>query len=426
MEETRTYSAGVRGAKVGELLLVALLPSGVETWVLPRRGVATIGSAPAGDVCIPHASVDAAHAAIVLGERIVVEARGSGPTSVEGISLERGESAELAIGGCLDLGEVTLVLQRRGAGDFAEPRDGGETFVIGDHETRLGRTLQKTFDVLRKVARGDITVLVVGETGVGKDVVAELLHRASPRARGPFVRVHCAALSPALFESELFGHERGAFTGATVAKPGLLTSADGGTVFLDEVGEIPPFMQVKLLRVLADRNVLPVGSATPHKVDVRFVAATNRDLAKEVANGTFREDLFYRLSGFTTTLPPLRERADEILPLAEHFLSRAHAGSSLSFETSAVEALARHTFPGNVRELRLAVERAAALATPPFVTAADLGLETAEASAPSELTAHLLATLDECAGNQSEAARRLGVPRRTLVARLARTRGRHP
>jgi len=423
VEETRTYSAGARGAKVGELLLVALLPSGVETWVLPRSGKVTIGSAHAADVCIPHASVEAAHAELSVGPRVVVVARAAAAT-VDGISIERGEAAELVIGGCLDLGAVTLVLQRRGAGDFPEPEAEGETFAVGDHEALLGRTLQRAFEVLRKVARGDITVLVVGETGVGKDVVAELLHRASPRARGPFVRVHCAALSPALFESELFGHERGAFTGATVAKPGLLTSANGGTVFLDEVGEIPPFMQVKLLRVLTDRRVLPVGSTTPREVDVRFVAATNRDLAQEVERGAFREDLFYRLSGFTSILPPLRERPEEIVPLARHFLARARAAAALSFDAGAEETLVRHPFPGNVRELRLAVERAAALAIPPFVTTADLGLEPAVEREASETTPGLLATLEACAGNQSEAARRLGLPRRTLVARLARLRGR--
>ncbi|HEX7942818.1 MAG TPA: sigma 54-interacting transcriptional regulator, partial [Gemmatimonadaceae bacterium] len=283
-------------------------------------------------------------------------------------------------------------------------------------------SLARLVDPIRRIACSDLTVLVVGETGVGKDLVAELVHRASPRARGPFVRVHCAALPLALFESELFGHERGAFTGATSPKQGLVEAAHRGTLFLDEVGEIPASMQVKLLRVLEERRVTRVGSTSPRVVDVRFVAATNRDLAHAVSEGRFREDLYYRLCGFTLAIPPLRERTDEIVPLAETFLARARKARSLVLGDSARQALAAHTFPGNVRELRLTIERAAALASGPSIEAGDLGLELSQPTSTDD--AALLAALENSAGNQSEAARRLGISRRTLVAHLAALRRR--
>src|SRR6185503_6105666 len=175
--------------------------------------------------------------------------------------------------------------------------------------------------LVERIARGTINVLILGETGAGKEVLAERVQRLSPRARWPFLRLNCAALSETLLESELFGHERGAFTGAVTAKPGLLETAEGGTVFLDEAGELPMSIQVKLLRVIEERQVLRVGGLKPRPIDVRFIAATNRDLEVEVARGAFRQDLFFRLNGVTLVVPPLRDRVSEIEALARLFAS---------------------------------------------------------------------------------------------------------
>ena len=422
MEQTRTYSGAARTAKTGELVLVALLPGGFEAWTLPRRGKVAVGRLPSCDVVVDHASISREHATLELGARVLVREHGSrNGTRIDGISLGEGEAAELVVGGTMEIGDVTFLLQRRGAEPMAEGAP--QALSIGDHQALLGGTMERTYDLVRRVALGDLTVLVVGETGVGKDLVAELVHRASPRARGPFVRVHCAALTLSLFESELFGHERGAFTGATQAKRGLVDTAEGGTLFLDEIGEIPMAMQVKLLRVLEDRRVTRVGSTTARKVDVRFVAATNRDLALEVDEGRFREDLYYRISGFTVAVPPLRERSDEIVPLAELFLEKASGGRALSFGQRAREALVRHPFPGNVRELRLTVERAAALAGSNIIEPEDLDLDP-EVASEHEDCARILEALEAAAGNQSEAARRLGMSRRTLVSGLAEIRKR--
>jgi two-component system, NtrC family, response regulator AtoC len=417
VEQTVTYAPS---GTTGDLVLLALLPSGPETWTLPRHGRVIVGRDPACDVVIAHPSISRVHAELELGARVVVRDRGSrNGVTVDGIAVTGGEAAELAIGGMAEIGEVSVFLQRRGSDP---PSDAPTALSIGDHEAIVGGTLARLLEPIRRVALGDLTVLVVGETGVGKDFVAELVHRASPRARGPFVRVHCAALPLALFESELFGHERGAFTGATSQKPGLVEAAHGGTVFLDEVGEIPLTMQVKLLRVLEDRRVTRVGATSPRVVDVRFVAATNRDLARAVDEGRFREDLYYRLCGYTVAIPPLRERGDEIVPLAELFLARAQGARTLALADGARQALAAYPFPGNVRELRLTIERAAAFAAGPLIEASDLGLELPPSADGDD--AALLAALENSAGNQSEAARRLGISRRTLVARLAAHRRR--
>ncbi|TMQ06830.1 MAG: FHA domain-containing protein, partial [Deltaproteobacteria bacterium] len=208
--------------------------------------------------------------------------------------------------------------------------------------------------MMQRVANTAIGVLILGETGVGKEVMARALHASSQRADGPFVPIHCAALSPALFESELFGHEKGAFTSALSAKPGLLETADGGTVFLDEIGELPDAIQVKLLRVLEDRVVLRVGGIRPTRLDVRFVAATHRDLEAEVERGRFRSDLYYRLSGVTLVVPPLRHRRDEIEPLARTFCEDAAARAGRPAPALSPEALAAlegYAWPGNIREL---------------------------------------------------------------------------
>jgi transcriptional regulator with GAF, ATPase, and Fis domain len=227
------------------------------------------------------------------------------------------------------------------------------------------------------VAASTISVLIMGETGVGKEVLAETVHRQSQRADGAFLRLNCAALSESLLESELFGHERGAFTGAVSQKRGLLETADGGTVFLDEVGELPLSMQAKLLRVVEERVVTRVGGLESRALDVRFISATNRDLEAEVARGGFRQDLFFRLNGIALVIPPLRERLDEIEGLCESFVAAASRGRARR-PRLAPEALARlqaYSWPGNIRELRNVIDRATLLCGDGDITPRHLPLE---------------------------------------------------
>src|SRR5690606_32979073 len=233
-------------------------------------------------------------------------------------------------------------------------------------------------DALRmaeQVAPSRASVLVVGETGTGKELIAELIHRSSPRAPRALVRLNCAALTESLLESELFGHERGAFTGAVGRREGRFEQADGGTLFLDEVSEIPLSTQVKLLRFLQERTFERVGGNETLQVDVRVIAASNRDLRKLVAEGRFREDLFYRLNVVCLEIPPLRERKEDILPLSTFFLSRyaeENARKIEGFDEDALAALQRHNWPGNVRELENAIERAVVLCDEPLITASHL------------------------------------------------------
>jgi transcriptional regulator with GAF, ATPase, and Fis domain len=308
------------------------------------------------------------------------------------------------------------------------------------------------YALVARVAQGPINVLILGETGVGKEIIAETIHRKSPRGEAPVVRINCAALSESLLESELFGHEKGAFTGAVAAKPGLIEVAHGGTVFLDEVGELSPSLQAKLLRVLEAREVTRVGGLRARPVDVRFIAATNRDLESQVSQGAFRADLFFRLNGVSIVVPPLRERTSEIAPLAEVFLTRAceqlNFAARPTLTQPALDRMLAHAWPGNVRELRNAVERAVLLCTNGFIGPEDLGLgRLAPASAapgsgtlsppaprlnvvgrsPSDAPrssadegerARIVLALERCNGNQTRAAQLLGMPRRTLVAKL--------
>ncbi|MCL4227882.1 MAG: sigma 54-interacting transcriptional regulator [Myxococcales bacterium] len=258
---------------------------------------------------------------------------------------------------------------------------------LGDGEL-IGRSpaALALFDLVARVAPTDATVLLGGESGSGKEMVARALHRASRRAQGPCVAVNCAALTETLIESELFGHEKGAFTGATEKKLGRFEAADKGTLFLDEIGEMPLALQTKLLRVLEERRFERVGGTRPVTVDVRLVAATNRDLSDMVRRGLFREDLFYRLSVVHTVVPPLRERADDIPLLAEHFLARMRAQVGrrvVGFRPEAMRALRAHPWPGNVRELRNAIERAVVLGRGEWIEEGDLPPSLGPRAAPA-------------------------------------------
>jgi DNA-binding NtrC family response regulator len=303
--------------------------------------------------------------------------------------------------------------------------------------------MERVHRLIRRVAPGHINVLLLGETGVGKEVAAEMVHRLSKRAGGPFLRLNCGGFSETLLESELFGHEKGAFTGAHQAKTGLLESADGGTVFLDEIGELPASLQVKLLRVLEDRQVMRVGALRPKKIDVRFVAATNRNLEEEVARGAFREDLYYRVNGIAIVIPPLRERVGEILQLARLFVAQSARAAGVPeprLSDDAVDLLESYAWPGNIRELRNVMERAVLLSSDDAISEEHLPTEkmrtggiaraaTEQGAAPGrggslrddvdELERRrILDALDACSGNQTRAAHMLGISRNTLAARL--------
>lgn len=304
--------------------------------------------------------------------------------------------------------------------------------------------MEQLYELVLLVARGDINVVVLGETGAGKEVVARAVHSHSPRKTEPFVAVNCAAIPATLFESELFGHERGAFTGAHSTRTGLIESAHRGTVFLDEVGEMPLSVQAKLLRAIERREITRIGASQAIAVDIRFIAATHRDLEQAIIDAEFREDLFYRLNGVMLVVPPLRQRPGSIRTLSRRFLldaCRRLARPPLAISESAMRALEAHAWPGNVRELRNVMERAALLAVGDAIELGHVrlgssgprahasGMQRAAALAPessedlatqiAELERRrILAALEECGGNQTVAAKRLGISRRRLINRL--------
>ncbi|MCI0548821.1 MAG: PEP-CTERM-box response regulator transcription factor [Candidatus Rokubacteria bacterium] len=285
-------------------------------------------------------------------------------------------------------------------------------------------TMKEIFTVVHRVARTDATVLIEGESGTGKELIARAIHRRSGRSDGPFVAINCGAIPETLLESELFGHERGAFTGAHVQRKGKLEAAEGGTLFLDEIGELPLLLQVKILRFLQERTIERIGGRQPIQLDLRVMAATNRDLKRELQRGLFREDLYYRLSVVTIQLPPLRERGEDVILLANHFLHQAaqeqRRRSRLSPE--ALRALIAHQWPGNIRELENKVRRAVIMAHSRVIEPPDLDLDPAAPAQPTSLRETrervereaLIETLSRHRGNVSQAARELQVSRPTL------------
>ncbi|MGV7004389.1 sigma-54-dependent transcriptional regulator [Desulfovibrio sp. QI0442] len=303
--------------------------------------------------------------------------------------------------------------------------------VIGQSQA-----MRQVLDLVSAIAPSEATVLVTGESGTGKEVVAKLIHANSNRRSGPYVAVNCAALTETLLESELFGHEKGAFTGAEKRREGRFLAADKGTIFLDEIGEIPLSMQVKLLRVIQERELQRVGGDQTVRVDVRILAATNKDLAREVEEGRFRQDLYYRLNVVALQLPPLRERGEDIPLLAMHFMklfAERNGKTVKGFTPGAMDRLLKHNWPGNVRELENAVERAVVLLVGEYISERELpptiGGQEAEVSAASRLDfanmtleeierMAVMDTLAQVGGNKSEAARRLGINRKTLLSKL--------
>ena len=338
-----------------------------------------------------------------------------------------------------------LVLKEEYAQRYGFPR------MVGEHPAMLAAARE-----MQRIAGAETTVLLLGESGTGKELFARAIHQLSGRAGKPFVALNCAAIPETLVENELFGHERGAFTGAGARKLGKFEMADGGTIFLDEIGELPLEVQGKLLRVLEQRTVERLGGTSslavdvrviaatnreleaaaeagefrrdlyyrlavfPIRADVRLIAATNRDVEREVAAGRFREDLLYRLNVFTVHLPPLRERGDDVLLLADHFLERFRQElrkPRLALASGARAALRRHDWPGNVRELQNVMERAAIL-NDGEISAADLGLPAAKDSDPKQERARIESTLRACKWNKNDAAHKLGISYRTLLSKI--------
>ena len=300
--------------------------------------------------------------------------------------------------------------------------------------------MRSTYTLCERVARSDISVLISGESGTGKEVIARFIHGASGRADGPFVAINCAAIPEAMLEAMLFGHVKGAFTGASEKRIGKFEQANGGTLLLDEITEMPIGLQAKLLRVLQEREIERIGSNTTIPVDVRVLATSNRDLKAAVRDGVIREDLYYRLSVFPLALPPLRERRSDIVPLAEAFIDK-YADRNVTLGASALEALAAHNWPGNVRELENCIQRALILAQEGVIQAQDLALDTSsldlvvlapEADAATSLQAQmrsaeddlLIKTLAENQGVRKTTAQQLGIAERTLRHKLAQLRAR--
>ncbi|SIN87465.1 sigma-54-dependent transcriptional regulator [Halodesulfovibrio marinisediminis] len=330
------------------------------------------------------------------------------------------------------LDHTRLVSENEELRSILEPNTMG---MVGNSEV-----IKELRKIIATIAPSDASVLITGESGTGKELVANAIHNASSRADEAFVAINCAALSENLLESELFGHERGAFTGADKRREGRFVQADGGTLFLDEVGEIPVSLQPKLLRALQQGEVQRVGSDTVEKVDVRVIAATNRDLPEEVENGNFREDLYYRLNVIALRVPALRERPSDIPLLAEFFVkkySNKNRKTIKGLAPQAMDTLIRYAWPGNVRELENVIERAVIMTMGEYISTRELplSLSAKENEAPVQPAQHtvltgmsldelerkaILATLEECEYNKSKTARRLGITRATLHNKLKR------
>jgi two-component system, NtrC family, response regulator AtoC len=354
----------------------------------------------------------------------------------------------MRVGDALRVGSAVIALQPTQATPHLSQSQlkAGRT-LTGPH-VLLDPAMRQAYELVERAAQSDISILILGETGVGKEVMAETVHRRSHRMDARFLLLNCAALPENLLESELFGHEKGAFTGAHITKTGLLEATDGGTVFLDEIGELPMGTQAKLLRVLEERMVMRLGATKPRPINVRFVTATNRDLARQVRGGLFRSDLYYRISGLVVRIPPLRQRPTEIEPLARFFLRKFCENmrrSEPAITAAAVGALQGYNWPGNVRELRNVIERAILIADQGTIDQEHVLLDphidddlrsSSEFNQPTQVRqvfvppvngapesdggekARIIEALESCGGNQTRAAQILGISRRTLINRL--------
>jgi DNA-binding NtrC family response regulator len=428
--------------------LIVSLADGPARVVDVRDGAeVTFGRDPESTIVVDDPRVSRRHALIRrTGAQVVVVDLGSrNGTKVRGETL-RGQDKLVAAGDTVTLGPAHVVVAAitRGAkpplaeaADLAAEEPPPSDALAFDGIVVADPAMQKIFRLARRLGQAPTTVLICGETGVGKEVVAEQIHRWSPRAAGPFVRLNCASLAETLLESELFGHEKGSFTGADRRKLGYVEAADRGTLLLDEIGEMPLTLQAKLLRVLETKRVTRIGGTAETEVDVRFLCATHRNLKQEVAAGRFREDLYYRISTFTLQVPALRERPAEISMLADVFaehLARRMELTAPKIALDAAEALLKHGWPGNVRELRNAIEHAVVMAEDGVIHAEHLPetVRSPDQPAPIESARVMKAQFSELEkknveaalaaenGNQTRAAKRLGITRRMLIYKMAK------
>ncbi|MBL9022027.1 MAG: sigma 54-interacting transcriptional regulator [Myxococcales bacterium] len=419
--------------------LTALWDGGAATLALPQEGTCIIGRSATSSLVIDHPSLSRHHAALHIGPDLYIEDLGSSNgTTIRGRILKPQERMPLAWGEPFELGRVVVIARL--------PANASRAPDPPDHPT-----MANVKRLVELVSPTDISVLILGETGAGKGWIAQQIHGRSRRAAGPWLHLNCAALPEHLLESELFGYERGAFTGAAQSKPGLLESASGGTVFLDEIGDIPLATQAKLLIAIERREVLRLGALKPRAFDARFVSATNRDLESGPAREAFRRDLYYRLAGLTINVPPLRSRRDELPSLVQTLLeaSASRLGRPVpAVGPSALMAIQSYEWPGNVRELGSVLERAL-LWCGPTLESEHLGLRPSllpPAPGPSAIPPprasqpyipppepsrrtlaedvhaverkRIIEALEQCGGNQSRAAELLGVSRRTLINRM--------
>jgi two-component system, NtrC family, response regulator AtoC len=407
-------------------LLVTSL-GGMQLHDLRAEGEAVIGRGPECQIVLDDASISRQHARLQIGETCFLTDLGSrNGTLLRGERLHGGDRRQVCCGDSFSVGPVSMLLLPPNASPAAEQLTGSR-LRIDDVEANGPASL------LSSVAQASLNLLIYGETGVGKELLARAIHHRSKRT-GPFIAVNCAALTESLLESELFGHERGAFTGAMTSKPGLFLAATGGTLLLDEIGEMSPAIQAKVLRAVETQTILPVGGVQPVPIDVRFLAATHCNLLVQVEQDSFRRDLYYRLAGFTFEIPPLRERRHQIPKIATQILTAVatRTGSLLPTITPrAWTMLEAHNWPGNVRELRNVVERAMLLAAGraidvghllfdpdrgPMTGAAD-DVRPHAANVDDERT-RIQNALNACAGSQTRAARMLAMSRATLVQKI--------
>ena len=359
--------------------LVVLAGGAPRAYPLPDTGVVILGRDSVCDVLVDDGSVSRKHAALhVRAGRVSIEDLGSrNGTRVAGQRLGKGESAELELNQLFELGAVVVAVKGPVAARASTPAGSGAAAdAPAFPAVPTSGAMARANDLADLVAPTPVCVLLLGETGVGKTVTAERIHNTSKRT-GPLVKLNCAAVPEALLEGELFGYEKGAFTGAQTAKPGLIEAASDGTLLLDEIGDMPLATQAKLLHVVELGEVTRLGALKPRKVDVRFLAATHRDLPDMVSKGTFRADLYYRINGISITIPPLRERPEETLALAEHFLALTCARMGRpppALDAEARTALIAYPWPGNLREVRNVMDRVALLTRTPEVNAAALNL----------------------------------------------------
>jgi two-component system response regulator AtoC len=463
--ESGSVAAGSR------LELVVFCGERMDTYPLPASGEVTLGRAEDNSVPLSDPAVSRYHAVLRLGPGLVIEdlggangtwvreaEGGSDPRETLGIRRLLRDRADLAVGECVMLGTACAVVRHMPElpAEFPDPEAPNDGTALGRARVVIcDPAMQAVYVEADRAARAAISVLLLGETGVGKEVLARAIHARSPRASGPFIGINCAAINEPLLESELFGYERGAFSGAQQARPGLFEAAEGGTLFLDEVAEATLTTQAKLLRVVSERTVMRLGARRARPVDVRLVAATNREPDAEIQAGRLRRDLYFRLAGVTLTIPPLRERSLDVVPLTRLFADAVCGQlerSPVTFEPEALALLAAYAWPGNVRELRNVVERAVILSgedhiraehLPPSVRrgpdarssaaspAAPLAATLSPEATPADLDAsrfradtkardreRIREALERTSGNQTRAAELLGISRRTLVSRL--------